>query len=162
MTDQQMPDHERRYDDALVRRRRRETAVTSDDPEDSRANGHRELDCPDEIDRHTFCLISTTDREHEDAISCAKARAHEPCCENPFPTFVVDSGCQLGHVVCWRVRLEAADLSEVVHRMTGVTGRAPDAKNEESPPTGTYLGETEGDSLDRIAIERGQDLARIA
>ena len=101
--------------------------------EDLRADLARELERADEVHADVLLPVAAADAEDEDAVLLAQPRALEPLGEAGVPPLVVHPRGELGDVVGRRVGLEAADLAEVVDRVAGVPGRAPDAEDEEAP-----------------------------
>ena len=98
------------------------------------------------------------------ASSRAEPRDLEPLGEAGLPALVVHARGQLGHVVGRRVRLEAADLAEVVDRVAGVPGRAADAQDEQPPAAVAHAREPGREGVDRGCVEpahRGQRLIQV-
>ncbi len=105
--------------------------------------------------RHVLLAVAAADREDQQRVaSRARREPSQPLGEAGVPALVVDAGGQLGDVVGRRVRLEAADLAEVVDRVAGVAGRAADAQDEQPPPAVAGRREAFGHALDDVGVDR--------
>ncbi len=113
----------------------------------------RDIDRAHEIHGHVFLDVPTADGEHEQRIPSVDARALQPLREGALPSVVVDARGELGDVVGRRVRLEMADLAEVVDRVARVTRGAADTEDEETAAGIACGGEGEGKTIDGIRID---------
>ena len=127
--------------------------VAADDAEHRSADLACELERAHEVHRHVLLAVAAADREDEQRVARAQARALEPLGEAGVPALVVDPRGELGDVVGRGVGLEAADLPEVVDGVAGVTRRAADAEDEEAAAAVAHAREALGERLDRGDVE---------
>ena len=149
-------------DDADVGQLRGGAVGSPDDAEDACAHLPRELDRADEVHRDVVRAAPSADGEHEDRVLRREARRPEPRVEARLPPLVVRPGRELRDVVGRRVRLEVAELAEVVDRMRRVCRPAADAEHEEPPLPAPHVGERVRELVDGRRVDRAHDLADLA
>ena len=88
--------------------------------------------------------------KHEHRVVGAEPRAFEPARQRGLPAVVVHARGQLADVVGRRVRLEAAELAEVVDRVAGMAGGSADAEHEETSASVSRPRQTGRDAVDRV------------
>lgn len=152
---------ERRDHDAFLGNASREAAVSSDDAEDPGPCVVRVLEGTDEVRRDVPFGVAASHGEDEHRVVGPKPRAGEPGGENTLPAVIVDAGRQLGDVVRGRVGLELAELSEVVHGVGCVRGRASDSEHEKAPTRITRGRQCGGHALERNAVEALENPGRL-
>ncbi len=175
MAHQQMPQHgaqpfgmrrnaigrERGNDDALFGDLARESAIAPHDAENMRAGFGRRFQRADDVDRYVLLAAAAAHGEDQHAVARADARTLQPGGEAGVPTFVVGAGGELGDVVGGRVGFKAAQLAKIVDRVTGVSGRAADAQDEQAPAEFANARETRGHALDGGDIDLLQNCDRF-
>ena len=174
MRDEEMPDDRlglldvrraalgrRLDDDADVGRLRRRAVRAPHDAEDTRSHLPRELDRADEVDRHVVSAAPSTDGEDEDGVAGGEPRGSEPRVEARLPPLVVRPRRQLRDVVGRRVRLELAQLPEVVDGMGRVRRATPDPEDEEPAVPCPHLRERLRQRVHRGRVDGLHDLADL-
>ena len=96
-------------------------SVTAHDGEDRRSAGSCQIHGRHQIARHVPFGIPTTDGQHEQSVEVVQVRSDQPVREDTLPPVVIDAGSQFRDIVGRRVRLETAQLTEIVDRMRGMT-----------------------------------------
>ena len=102
-------------------------------PKTSCTDFPRELDRANEVHRDVVRAAPAADREDEDRVPRGDARGPEPRVEARLPALVVRPSRDLGDVVGRRIRLEVAQLPEVVDRMRRVCRTASYPRTKSRP-----------------------------
>src|SRR6187402_867296 len=105
-------------------------AVTPDDATDATTDRLPVLERAHQVRAHVLLAIAATDREHEQHVFGAQLTHREPRRERGLPAVVVHARSRLGYVVGRRVRLDAADLAEIVDGVRGVARATAHAEHE--------------------------------
>src|SRR5687767_14462399 len=81
----------------------------------------RFLETRDDVRADVLLEISATHGEHKYRVLCVGVACPQPGCEHRVPAFVVGTRSELGHIVRRRIRLDSAQLAEVIDRMAAVS-----------------------------------------
>src|SRR5262249_3833711 len=110
-------------------------AVAPHDTEDLCAPSFGKIDGLDDIGANVPLSVATTDREHKNRVLLVESAGVEPCGEHRVPALVVGACGEFGDIVGRTIGLDAAELTEVVDRVTAVAGAAPysDQKQPSTP-----------------------------
>jgi hypothetical protein len=103
----------------------------------------------------------SADREDEQRVAGREPRDLEPRVEARLPPLVVRPRRELCDVVGRCIRLEAAELAEVVDRVRGVRRAAPDPEDEEPSLPVPHVRERLGERVHRGRVDGPHDLADL-
>ncbi len=101
----------------------------------------------DDVHRNVFLAAAAAHGKHQHSVARTDARTFQPAGKAGVPAFVVGAGGKLGDVVGGRVSFKAAQLAKIVDRVTGVSGRAADTQDEQTPAEFANAREARGHAL---------------
>ena len=110
------------------------------------------------LTRYAALGVAAADREDEQPVAGSRgASPASQAAKRRVPALVVDARGQLGDVVGRRVRLEAAQLAEVVDGVAAWPAEPPTPRMNSRPPPSRTAAKPGRDGLDRVAVELGDD-----
>ena len=108
----------------------RVAAVTTDHSVNFQSLAFRFVDCADQVDADVVGGVPAADRKDKDGVMIAGATDAQPGGKDSLPAFVIRTGRQFRHVIDRGVRLDAAELPEVVDGMTTIRRTSTDSQHE--------------------------------
>ena len=144
-------------DEADVSELRGRSVLFPNDAEDFRADVFGQLDGLDDAQADPVLARASADGEDEDGVLRAKARTPQPGAVRRVPSFVVDTGRELRHIVRWRIALEVAELAEVVDGVSRVSRPSADPENEQATASSPHSRELFGHRVHHGGVEFAGD-----